>query len=248
MAPGAFDAAAEQARLEGIAPAYDAGGGSPTEEAANRFAAARAVREVRGPRVLVLGAATACWAEPLIERFGGFETVDAVAELVERIEARWPGRVRGHTALFERFEPPEGLYDTVVMGHVLEHVLDPIALLRRARSWLAGGGRIVILVPHAGSLHRRVGVEMGLLSATTDFSAGDVALGHRRVYTLEGLRSDVVAAGLTCAGLHGLVLKPLSNAQMDGWSEPLRDAWFRLGEAHPELACVAMCVATSEPP
>lgn len=238
-----LDPAAERARLSEIAAAYSPTTESATERAANLFAARRAVADVVGPDVLVLGAATGVWAEPLLERFESFDAVDAVAALIERQEKAYGARIRGFVSLFEDFQP-ERQYDTVVMGHVLEHVHDAIVLLRRAKSWCKTKGRLLILVPNAESIHRLVGVQLGVLDAPTSFSAGDLSLGHRRVYTQESLRSDVEAAGLSCEDMDGILLKPLSNSQMDAWDASLRTAFFELGNKLPRFACVLSCVAS----
>ena len=236
-----LDAGEEQRRLDGIAGAYGGPEASITERQANRHAAREAVALVRGPDVLVLGAATGAWVSPLLERFETFDTVDAVAPLIEELERQHKGRVRGFVSLFERFEPPRP-YDTLVLGHVLEHVHDPVGLLRRCRGWLQPGGRAVILVPNADSLHRQVGVALGHLQAATDMTPGDELLGHRRVYTRRSLRADVEAAGFGHVELGGLLLKPLSNGQMDAFDDELRQAFFALGHAAPEVACIISCV------
>ena len=236
----------EQARLERIASSYQGPDSSITERQANRHAARQAVKLVRGPNVLVLGAATGAWAEPLLERFERFHTVDAVDHLIEQLQRRYQGRVRGFVSLFEQFEPPGDGYDTVVLGHVLEHVHDPAGLLVRCRGWLRPGGRLVILVPNASSLHRQVGVALGHLGAVTDMSPGDELLGHRRVYTSDALRAEVQAAGFDRVQLDGLFLKPLSNGQMDAFSDELRRAFFSLGSAAPEVACIISCVAEKD--
>lgn len=232
----------EQARLERIAGSYSGPDGSITEQQANRHASREAVGLVRGPRVLVLGAATGAWADPLLERFDRFDTVDAVDHLIEQLQRHYRGRVRGFVSLFEQFEPPRA-YDTVVLGHVLEHVHDPVAVLRRCRGWLEPGGRLVILVPNALSLHRQVGVALGHLKTVIDMSPADEQLGHRRVYTQDALRAHVEAAGFDDVQLGGLFLKPLSNGQMDEFSDELRQAFFGLGSAAPEVACIISCVA-----
>jgi len=168
-----------------------------------------------------------------------------VPELVTRLVDNYPGKIRGFTALFEEFEPEER-YDTVVMGHVLEHLFHPVESLSRVAKWLKPGGRVVILVPNALSLHRAVGVQLGVLESPAAFSQGDIALGHRRVYTAATLAADIGQAGLQQVHATGLVLKPLSNAQMDRWSDDLRAAYFRLGEIQPDIACVLMSVAVLE--
>ena len=45
-----------------------------------------------------------------------------------------------------------GRFDVVTAFHVLEHVPDPVAVLRRTLSWLAPGGLLIVEVPNAGGL------------------------------------------------------------------------------------------------
>jgi SAM-dependent methyltransferase len=45
---------------------------------------------------------------------------------------------------------PPGSFDVVSAFHVLEHVVDPVALLRRMIGWLAPGGLVIVEVPNAG--------------------------------------------------------------------------------------------------
>ena len=65
-----------------------------------------------------------------------------------------------------------------VCSEVLEHVDDPVELLRNARSYLRPGARVVVTVP---------GGEM---------SAFDRHIGHRRHYTPELLQQTLAEAGL----------------------------------------------------
>jgi SAM-dependent methyltransferase len=43
-------------------------------------------------------------------------------------------------------------FDVVTAFHVLEHVPDPVAMLRRMLEWLAPGGLLIVEVPNAGGL------------------------------------------------------------------------------------------------
>ena len=51
---------------------------------------------------------------------------------------------------------PEGCFHSAILSQVLEHVHDPLAVLRRVRPSLADGGRVYVVVPNTRSLWRRV--------------------------------------------------------------------------------------------
>jgi 2-polyprenyl-3-methyl-5-hydroxy-6-metoxy-1,4-benzoquinol methylase len=132
------------------------------------------------------------------------------------------------------------------MEHILEHVEAPVALLLRARKWLAPGSRLLIGVPNAHSIHRLVAVKMGLLKDPCELNERDRQLGHRRVYTVAALKRDVEAAGIDVIETGGVFFKPLSNQQIQGnWSEAMIQGFYELGNDFPayaaELYCVCQC-------
>jgi SAM-dependent methyltransferase len=61
--------------------------------------------------------------------------------------------VREGTLAAQRF--PDGAFDAVTIGHVIEHVPDPFETLCEARRVLAPGGRLAIATPNALSLGAR---------------------------------------------------------------------------------------------
>lgn len=63
-----------------------------------------------------------------------------------------------HATTLEQADLPPQSFDLITFYHVLEHLPDPIATLRRARELLRPGGQLVALTPNQGSLgYRRFG-------------------------------------------------------------------------------------------
>jgi 2-polyprenyl-3-methyl-5-hydroxy-6-metoxy-1,4-benzoquinol methylase len=187
-----------------------------------------------GSTCLELGPADGEMTKFLKDDFAHLSVVDASPNFVKAAEALGDN-ITGYTALFEEFEPAE-TFDTILMCDVLEHVQEPVELLRRVSSWLNPGGRIIAAVPNADSLHRRLGVKLGMLERKNSLNEQDHAVGHRRVYTREELDAHLREAGLRAVAKGGIFLKLLSNAQMLGFEDDkLIDGMFELGKDFPEL-------------
>jgi len=213
----------ESRRLDERSGAYNA----PLGDLNRRFfsrTAARLLSAKLGPGpYLMLGLGDGEVANELAEMIGPLRVVEGSASLVESTVLH--EAVTVDVALFEDYDPGESS-GTIIASHVLEHVEDPAAVLRRATQWVAPEGQLVVTVPNADSIHRRVGVALGLLDRTDGLNAGDQALGHRRVYGVASLTADLASGGWLCESFGGFHLKVVSNAQMAEWSIELLDAMF----------------------
>src|SRR5262249_33496152 len=143
---------------------------------------------------------------------------------VEYARAKYGDRLCIKEVLFEEFEPSER-YDSIIMSCIIEHVIDPGLVLRRAASWLNDDGVVILVVPNKLSLHRRVGLRSGLLESMEQLSDQDLAGGHRRLYTVETLAEEIANAGLWTRQIEGIFLKPLSSSQMMDWPDTLLNAF-----------------------
>ena len=142
-----------------------------------------------------------------------------------------------HT-LFEDYEH-EPFYNTILAMHILEHLDDPVSVLKLASKWLKDDGHLIINVPNAISLHRMAGVKMGMLAKEKELHSLDNNLGHKRVYDMILLKKHIEEAGLSVINSGGLFLKPISNAQIQkDWSDELIQAYFSLGQMK-EFHCYA---------
>jgi 2-polyprenyl-3-methyl-5-hydroxy-6-metoxy-1,4-benzoquinol methylase len=231
----------ERMRLSRLAPDFSSEQGFNARLIDFRFDAMRPFLEGRGSCV-ELGSADGRMTERLATLFDDLAAVDGTEAYVREVARRLP-RIDAVHSLFEEYRPGRRFH-SAVLGHVLEHVDDPVAILRVARDLLEPGGIAIVTVPNAGSIHREVGVAMGMLSSTTELNEADHRIGHRRVYTREALVADVRAAGMGVEHVGGVFLKPLSNGQIEeGWSEEQIQAFYEVGKLHPELCAELMVVA-----
>ena len=157
-------------------------------------------------------------------------TLEGSAEIIRRareeiLDAHW---IPVHT-LFEEYDPARG-FDVVVSSFVLEHVEDPATVLTRIHdSWLVRGGQLLVVVPHALSLHRRLAVSMGLAGHPSELGEADRRLGHHHCFSWYEVISLLVEAGFTVREKMGFFLKPLPNAVLQHCSKGQIAGLFALG-------------------
>jgi len=77
--------------------------------------------------------------------------LDFDASAIENAKARYGSELTVlHTDL-PNAHFPDNSFDAVTMNHVIEHVLDPVALLAETRRILKAGGRLAVATPNIGS-------------------------------------------------------------------------------------------------
>ncbi len=182
-----------------------------------------------GPKVLELGYGNGHWTRKLVDM--GFEVtvVEGSSSLVKHCRNTFGKSVKIVQSLFEEFEPTES-YQTIIASCVLEHVEDPKKFLSLLRSWLDNRGKLNIIVPNALSLHRRVGLKMGMLSNPLQLSPQELEVGHRHAYTTEIFKAQLEESHLQINFIKGVFLKPLSSGQMMDWADDLLEGYNELSE------------------
>jgi 2-polyprenyl-3-methyl-5-hydroxy-6-metoxy-1,4-benzoquinol methylase len=219
----------ERKRLDDVAEWYSATDfeGLMVSESARRI-----VQRSRGSTVLEVGCAEGHVTRALSAACDRIVVVEAATNYAEMVRRIGLPNVEVVNCLFEEFVTDDR-FETIVLSHVLEHVTDPVGLLRKCAALLEPNGVALVAVPNAGSVHRRIGVEIGVLTVASELSEADVQIGHRRVYDEVTLRRDIEAASLRVKELRGQFLKPLSNAQMTQLPIDVQEAFMRAGDALP---------------
>lgn len=228
--------------LEAVARVYDSSKDFDYHLIQYNFRFMRA--RLQGPRILEMGCANGVMTERLSAFFPHIDVVDGSETYLKDVAGRLHERknIQYFHSLFEGFAP-EVHYNSIIMARALEHLADPVGMLQIAAEWLEPGGHVHIVVPNALSLHRRIGVAMGILPTCQSLNERDLRVGHKRVYDFETMSADVEAAGLRIHEITGIFLKPLSNAQMETWNGDILDALFEVGKDLPEYCAeiYALC-------
>lgn len=124
----------------------------------------------------------------------------------------------------------DGDWGTLTSFNVLEHVENEDLFLSRCYASLEQDGRLILTVPNATALHKRVGDAMGI-SKPYKLTNADIEKGHKRVYDMSILETAVRRHGFEIIAIKGVFLKPLSSEMMmQFYSRKLFDALFMVGK------------------
>jgi ribosomal protein S18 acetylase RimI-like enzyme/SAM-dependent methyltransferase len=191
--------------------------------------------------LLELGSFKGDFTKRFVPYFDDVTCVEASAAAIGEAKLKLGDRVKFINSLFEQAILPKR-YDNIVLTHVLEHLDDPVLVLKRINDeWLADGGRFFLVCPNANAPSRQIAVKMGLIDHNAAVTPAEAAHGHRCTYSLDTLERDAVAAGLTVVHRSGIFFKALANFQWDRLlqtdiiSKEYLDGCYKLGQRYPDL-------------
>ena len=195
----------------------------------------------RTGNVLELGSFQGRFTRRLLEHFTDLTCVEASGEALAVARESLGDTVSFINSTFEEAVLPRR-YDNIVMTHVLEHLDDPIKVLRKINDeWLAEDGRFFLVCPNANAPSRQIAVKMGLISHNAAVTPAEAEHGHRITYSLDTLERDAAAAGLKVVMRTGIFFKALANFQWDRLlrTDIISDAYlegcYQLGQQYPDL-------------
>jgi 2-polyprenyl-3-methyl-5-hydroxy-6-metoxy-1,4-benzoquinol methylase len=213
----------------------------------------RALRPwLRGGRALEMGCYKGEFTRLIEAEFSSVTVVEASQTLIADARSRVGGQVEFIQGVFEEVSLP-ARFDAIFLIHTLEHLDDPVPVLRRVLGWLSSGGRLFVAVPNANAASRRIAVGMGLIEHNEAVTDSEKAHGHRRTYTMETLRGHLSAAGFRVLEVGGVMFKPLANFQLDRAAQAgiiddqFYEGCYRVGAAYPDLCATIYAVCEQHP-
>jgi len=203
--------------------------------------------------LLELGSYRGDFTTRLVPLFDDITCVEASDEALAIARERLGGKAAFIHARFETVQLPRR-YDNIVLTHVLEHVDDPIATLRRINDeWLADNGRLFLVCPNANAPSRQIAVKMGLIDHNAAVMPAEAEHGHRITYALDTLERDAVRSGLRVIQRSGIFFKAFANFQWDRLlqtdivSPQYLDGCYMLGQQYPDLCASIFLLCESGP-
>ena len=195
----------------------------------------------RGKDVLELGSFKGDFTKKLLPYFSEISCVEASPEAIEYSKVILGDSVKFYNSLFEETTLTKK-YNNIILTHVLEHIDDPVSLLRKIKEeWLADGGNLFIACPNANAPSRQIAVKMGLISHNSAITDSEKEHGHRITYSLDTLERDTNISGLNVIHRGGIFFKALANFQWDRLlntdiiSKEYLDGCYQLGQQYPDL-------------
>ena len=189
--------------------------------------------------LLELGLGHGVTTQAFAPHFTRHLVLDASPAVIGNFRSRFPeSSVEIIETYFESFQTDER-FEVIVFGYVLEHVDDPVLILRHFKQFLKQGGSLFATVPNAEVLNRRLGHIAGLLPDLQEMSDNDRLLGHQRYYTRDTFIRDLSSAGYEVVRLEGIYLKPVTSRQMIslGFPQSILQAFCEVAIPYPELSC-----------
>ena len=191
--------------------------------------------------VLELGSFKGDFTKRLLPHFKDITCVEASDEAIEEAKKVLPDNIVYYNSLFEETTLPRK-YDNIILTHVLEHIDDPVGLIRKIKEeWISDKGKLFIVCPNANAPSRQIAVKMGLIDHNSAITPSEKEHGHRITYTLDTLERDAVKAGMKVNYRTGIFFKALANFQWDRLlqtdiiSNEYLDGCYKLGHHYPDL-------------
>lgn len=191
--------------------------------------------------LLELGSFKGDFTKRLLPHFDDVTCVEASSDAINEARQNLGNKVTFFNELFENVTLPKS-YDNIVLSHVLEHLDDPVLVLKRINDeWLTPSGRLFLVCPNANAPSRQIAVKMGLISHNAAVTSAEAEHGHRFTYSLDTLERDATTAGLKVVHRSGIFFKALANFQWDRLlqtdiiSKEYLDGCYKLGQQYPDL-------------
>lgn len=144
--------------------------------------------------------------------------VEPIAALLENDRNRHIGDESAHFAgtieNFPRTMVPESGFGLVLLSSVLHEAPSPSKMLESVRSVMKTNGFLVVVVPNRYSIHRILGVQLGVLESLDAPTTTEILMEQNAAYSRETLSSLLRSSGFREMKSFTHFLKPFTHSQL----------------------------------
>ena len=236
------------------------------ENVLGQYIVKSALNHIKPPSLLDIACGNGVITSQLAAPFSRVVGLDASLAHIKEARKMYPNIEFVH-ALAEEYESKEK-FSTITALNLLEHVINPVELLKTLTNYLDKDGALIVNVPNALAVNRRIAKLMGSLESEYELSPFDINIaGHRRSYDMNSFIKEIEDAGLKVAHRGGIFYKMLSSPQLNwlleegqweeggfgwgrvgaekskDWRQAFCDACYEYGNDHPEECNLIYAVA-----
>lgn len=191
----------------------------------------------KGRDVLEVGCGTGEMTGELLEVSRSLCVAEPTSRFSGIVRAKYGARIRMFECFVDQIE--EDLkFDVIVLSSLLQHVPEPVTLLGEVKRFMRDDTVVVATVPNMTSLHRRVGVKMGVLDDIYGDTDRNIMFQQPGKFDKDRFVQLFSSCGYEIVESFGYMLKPFSSDQMMklnlGWD--VIKALYELGRENEHLA------------
>ena len=191
-------------------------------------------------KALEMGCYLGEFTKKIMKHYDDVTVIEASDELIAQAKENVGPSVKFIYSTFEEANITEK-YDCIFLMHTLEHLDNPIEILKKINSWLSETSRLFLVVPNANAASRQIAVKMGLIPYNTAVIESERLHGHRCTYNLDTLENEARQANLKIINKGGVFFKALSGSQYDDAlkakviTPAYLEGCYQLGMIYPDL-------------
>jgi SAM-dependent methyltransferase len=209
-------------------------------------AQARRLVDRRDPVLVDIGCGGGAGTARLAQAIGATRVLGVDLSQPSLSDATDAGRYRGVRASGLAIPARGGAADVVMLNDVIEHVVDPDALLDEIARVLRPGGVLLLSTPNLAAWFNRAALAVGTQPAFSEVSLraihgrpGAEVVGHLRLFTLKALRSLLGARGFDVVAVHG--------APYHDTPRPLRPLDRAVARVRPAMSAILVVASVRRP-
>lgn len=142
------------------------------------------------------------------------EHLDSCQEAITSIENIQLTTFTGTLEEYCEISQAENSFDLAILSSVLHEFPDPIAALYQVHSILNRQGFIVLITTNPHSIHRLLGVDLGILKSTSEGTSTELQMNQSAAWDMDQLRQMLARTNFEVVEQFSSFPKLLSHAQM----------------------------------